>query len=161
MINAVWISISDPVEFFSKSSPIRIRFWSAESGWIAIRRPNHVHHWCRLPLRITNWRFLTRDCILYMQQSWDRIRLTGVDSGRIISSSFGPGVKYLWKTVPGSESRFHFSSSRNLCGYFLSKNMGKFRLDQWLQPESEQGSDSQNWRIAGPGSELKNFGTGP
>ena len=45
VINAVWISISDPVEFFSKSSPIQIRFWRAESGWIAIRRPDHVQHW--------------------------------------------------------------------------------------------------------------------
>ena len=45
VINAVWISISDLVEFFSKSSQIRIRFWSAESGWIAIRRPDHVQHW--------------------------------------------------------------------------------------------------------------------
>ena len=26
---------------------------------------------------------------------------------------------------------------------YLSKNMGKLRLDRWLQPESEQGSDSQ------------------
>jgi len=41
---------------------------------------------------------------------------------------------------------------------YLSKNMGKLRLDRWLQPESEQGSDSQIWKIAGPG--LKNFGTG-
>jgi len=38
VINAVWISIADPLEIFSKSSPIRIRFWIAESGWIAIRR---------------------------------------------------------------------------------------------------------------------------
>ena len=29
----------------SKSSPIRIRFCSAESGWIAIRKPDHVQHW--------------------------------------------------------------------------------------------------------------------
>jgi len=43
VINAVWISISDMVEFFPKSSPIR--FWSAESGWIAIRKPDHVQHW--------------------------------------------------------------------------------------------------------------------
>ena len=37
VINIVWISISDPVEIFSKSSPIRIRFSIAESGWIAFR----------------------------------------------------------------------------------------------------------------------------
>jgi len=48
VINSVSISISDPVEFFSKSSPIRIRFWIAESGWIAIRKPGHVQHWSRL-----------------------------------------------------------------------------------------------------------------
>ena len=43
--NAVWISISDPVEFFSKTSPILIQFWIAEFGWIAIRKPDHVQHW--------------------------------------------------------------------------------------------------------------------
>jgi len=42
VIKAVWISISDPVEFFSKSNPIRFR--NAESGWIAIRKPDHVQH---------------------------------------------------------------------------------------------------------------------
>jgi len=31
---------------FSKSSHIRIRFWSAESGWIPIRKPHHVQHLC-------------------------------------------------------------------------------------------------------------------
>jgi len=41
VINAVCISISDPVE--SKSSPIR--FQIAESGWIAIRKLDHVQHW--------------------------------------------------------------------------------------------------------------------
>jgi len=45
VICALWISISDQVEVFPKSSPIWIRFWSAESGWIAIRRPDHVQHW--------------------------------------------------------------------------------------------------------------------
>jgi len=45
VINAVWISIFDPVEIFSKSSPIRLRFWIAESSWIAIRKPDHVQHW--------------------------------------------------------------------------------------------------------------------
>jgi len=46
VINAVWISISDPVESFSKSSPIWIRFRIAESGWIAIRKPDYVQHCC-------------------------------------------------------------------------------------------------------------------
>ena len=45
MINTVWISISDPAEMFSESSPIRIRFWIAQPGWIAIRKPDHVQHW--------------------------------------------------------------------------------------------------------------------
>jgi len=30
---------------FSKPSPIQIRFWIAESGWIVIRKPDHVQHW--------------------------------------------------------------------------------------------------------------------
>jgi len=60
------------------------------------------------------------------------------------------------------ESLFNFGSSRSLCGHFLSKNMGKLRWDGWLQPETEQESDSQIWRITGPGSGpgFKNFGTG-
>jgi len=45
VINAIWISNSDPVWVFSKSSPIRIPFWIAPSGWIAIRKLNHVQHW--------------------------------------------------------------------------------------------------------------------
>jgi len=35
-----------PVEFRSKSSPIWIWFWIAESGWIAIHKPDHVQHFC-------------------------------------------------------------------------------------------------------------------
>jgi len=31
----------------------------------------------------------------------------------------------------GPESFFNFGSSRCLHGDFLSKNMGKFRLDRW------------------------------
>ena len=46
VINEGWTSISDPVEIFSKSSPILIRFWIAESGWMVIREPDHVQH-CR------------------------------------------------------------------------------------------------------------------
>jgi len=30
---------------------------------------------------------------------------------------------------PDPESRFNFGTSRSLCGHFLSKNMGKIRLD--------------------------------
>jgi len=42
VINAVWITISDLVEFFR--NPIRIRFWIAKFGWIGIRKPDHVQH---------------------------------------------------------------------------------------------------------------------
>jgi len=36
----------------------------------------------------------------------------------------------IWeKPDPDPESLFNFGSSRSLCGYFLSKNVGKFRLD--------------------------------
>ena len=69
-------------------------------------------------------------------QRWDRIRISGVDSGRILRFSFrpgsGPGVKNLWKNGPGSGVTFNFGRSRSLCGHFLSKNMGKLRLDRWL-----------------------------
>ena len=54
VINTVWISVSDPVEFFSKSNPIRVRLWIAESGWIAIRKPDHVQHWCVVEIK-TFW----------------------------------------------------------------------------------------------------------
>ena len=47
---------------------------------------------------------------LSVRQRWDRIRITGVDSGRILHFSFGPGsgpgVKNLWKTGPGSGVTF-------------------------------------------------------
>jgi len=39
VINAVWISTSDPVEFFR--NPVR-----SGSGWITIRKPDHVQHCC-------------------------------------------------------------------------------------------------------------------
>ena len=66
-----------------------------------------------------------------LRQRWNRIRITGVDSGRILGFSFGPGsgVKHLGKAGPGPESLFHFDSSRSLCGHFLSTNMGELRLD--------------------------------
>jgi len=72
-------------------------------------------------------------------------------SARIRSQKFG-------KIRTRSESLFNFGRSRSLCGQYLSKNMGKLRLDRRLQPETEQESDSQIWNIAGSG--LKNFGTG-
>jgi len=45
---------------------------------------------------------------------------TGVDTNRILRFSLDPDP----------ESFFNFDSSRSLCGHFLSKNMGKLRLDQ-------------------------------
>jgi len=39
-----------------------------------------------------------------------------------------PESKICEKTDP--ESLFNSGSSRSLCGHFLSKNMGKFRLDR-------------------------------
>jgi len=53
VIKTVWISVSDPVEFFSKCSPLRFRFWIAESSWIAIRKPDHVQH-CH-PIHVEIW----------------------------------------------------------------------------------------------------------
>jgi len=67
---------------------------------------------------------------------WDRIRNTGVDSGRILHFSFEPGPdpeSIIWeKPHPYPESLFNFGSSRSLYGHFLIKNMGKLRLDWWL-----------------------------
>jgi len=42
----------------------------------------------------------------------------------------GPESKICEKTDPDPESLFHFGRSRSLCGHFLSKNMGKLRLDR-------------------------------
>jgi len=39
---------------------------------------------------------------------WDRIRITGIDPGRILRFSFGPGVINLWKTGPGTGVTFPF-----------------------------------------------------
>jgi len=54
----------------------------------------------------------------------------------ILRFSFGPGsghgVKIFEKLNPDPESLFHFGSSRSLCVHFLSKNMGKIRLDRLL-----------------------------
>ena len=37
----------------------------------------------------------------------------------------------IWeKPYPDPESLFNYGSSRSLCGHFLSKNMGKLRLDR-------------------------------
>jgi len=66
---------------------------------------------------------------LAIHERWDRIRITGVDSGRILRFSFGPGVKNLGKPDLDLESFFNFGSSGSLCDHFLSKNMGKLRLD--------------------------------
>jgi len=51
--------------------------------------------------------------------------VTGVDFGRTLRFSFGPGGKSLGTPDPDPESLFNFDSSRSLCGHFLSKNMGK------------------------------------
>jgi len=34
--------------------------------------------------------------------------------------------------TPDPESLLNFGSSGSLCGHFISKNMGKLRLDRWL-----------------------------
>jgi len=70
-----------------------------------------------------------------MHQSWDRIRSTRVDSGRIMCFSFGPGSRpesKIWEK-PEPESLFNFGSGRSLCGHFLSKNLVNLRLDRWLK----------------------------
>ena len=64
---------------FSKSSPIRVRFWIAHSGWITIRKPDHVQHW---PEMIT-------------------MRFTGWISGRIVSlqpDTYNPKIAFNWQT---------------------------------------------------------------
>jgi len=76
VINAVWISISDPVKLFSKSGPNRIRFWCSESGWIAILRPDDVQH-C-FPLDHIDGSEIFSNSASYLVENWIRIR-TGSD----------------------------------------------------------------------------------
>jgi len=54
--------------------------------------------------------FFVNLVIFAEKQRWDRIRITGVDSGRILRFSFGPGsgVKNLGKNGPGSGVTFQF-----------------------------------------------------
>jgi len=69
-----------------------------------------------------------------------------------------PESKICEKPDPDPVSLFHFGSSRSLCGHFLIKNMGKSRLDRCLQPDSEQESHSQIWKIPGSAPGFTNFG---
>jgi len=86
-----------------------------------IQNPVHAHLWSRVRFSLP-----PPDCIWILfslkkryRQRWDRIRSSGVDSGRILRFSFGPGfeVKNLGKTRPGFGSLFNFGSSRSLCGH--------------------------------------------
>jgi len=72
--------------------------------------------------------------VAYVHQRWYRIWSAGVDSGKILHFSFGPGsghgVKNLGKTGPGSGVTFQFLQWQESVWSFLSKNMGKLRLDR-------------------------------
>jgi len=58
-------------------------------------------------------------------QRWDGIRITGVDSGRILrffsDPDPDPESKICDKPDSDPESLFHIGSSRSLCGHFLAK----------------------------------------
>jgi len=56
----------------------------------------------------------------------------------------------LWKTGTVSGVTFHFRKWQESLWLFLTENIGKFRLNR-REPESEQLSDSQFWKISGPG----------
>jgi len=45
------------------------------------------------------------------QQRWDRMRITGVDSGRILRFSFGPGTRTGSQKFGKNRTRSHFSIS--------------------------------------------------
>ena len=85
-----------------------------------------------------------------------------------MKSDSGPGPVFPKFLTPGPKekrrilrSRLRQSGSGPTFAFwrlFLSKNTSKLQLDRWLQPETEQESDSQIWKLAGPG--FKNFGTG-
>jgi len=59
----------------------------------------------------------------YMNQRWDRTRITRVDSSRIMRFSFRPatgaGVKNLWKTGPGIRVTFPFRQKQEPVRSFL------------------------------------------
>ena len=71
-----------------------------------------------------NFKIQNKDCLLVC-----RILLL-----LILRFSFGPGSESkTWKNPePDLESLFNFDRSRNLCGIFLSKNLGKLPLDRLL-----------------------------
>jgi len=63
-------------------------------------------------------------------QRWEQIWIAGVDSSGILRFFSDPESK-IWKNIdPHLESLFNIGSSRSLCGHFLSKNMGKLKLDR-------------------------------
>jgi len=63
--------------------------------------------------------FHIRTPLLSAQQRCDRIRVTGVKSGRILRFSFGSGPESKFCEKPGldPESLFHFGSNRSPCGH--------------------------------------------
>ena len=78
-----------------------------------------------------------------------RLRQDSVFLFRVRSQIFGK-----------NRTRCHFSISavEGVCSVFSWVKTRKLRLGRLLQPESEQESDSQIWKIAG--TAFKNFGTG-
>jgi len=104
-------------------------------------------------------------CYVNCAERWPRIRSAGVVTSRILRFPFGigAGVKILWKTGLKSKVTFHFQQQESVwfsytVWLFLSKYIAGFPLHRC--PASEQESDSQIWKVLGPGSGFKNFRTG-
>ena len=85
--------------------------------------------WCLQSKTAYFWKYSYTCISMPTWRRWGRIRITGVNSGRILRFSFGPGpgVKNMRKTGPG----VNFNSSRSLCGHFLSKNQSKTRIQKF------------------------------
>jgi len=60
------------LSFFEVQSDT-VRFWIAESGWIAIRKPDHVQHWCSSLLEVAGVTFSDSDSAP-VPKFWIRIR---------------------------------------------------------------------------------------
>ena len=95
-------------------------------------------------------------------QRWDQIRITGVDSGGILRF-FRTRIRSQNLGKTGTGPLFNFGRSRGLCGQCLGGVCVEVKTwvnygNRWLYTESEQESDSQIWKIGGPG--FKHFRTG-
>jgi len=83
-----------------------------------IQNPVHAHLWSRVRFSL-----LPTDCIWILfllkkryRQRWDRIRSSGVDSGKILRFSFGSGSEVkIWEEPDPDTDHFSISAVAGVC----------------------------------------------